>query len=404
MIKKYFNQIRLGAIAAFLLVGAGLFVVVANAATVVTSYYYTYSCVSDACKAAERAAAEAREASAAAASEKNEYQAEVGRKNGEIATIQADISQNQAEIDDLTVKIENNLKKLDQLRESIKKTVVKLYLEKDVSGLEIIASSDSVVDFTTKQSNQEVIQAKIKSIVEETKKFKSELETQQQLVLHKKQDNEARSAEVEQARGELASMAAEWAGREAEYANVAKEKESERVALMTAQQHAVQQILGGPSSNQQCGGGYPYCNYGINAGADPWNLFYRQCVSYTAWRVHNAYGYMPKFGGFKGYETSFWSAYRPNIPNNGSVSGHALYWLDQAATMGIPYGSTPKVGSVGVMGPTASNWYGHVVWVEAVNGDSIWFSDYNRAGVGMYGESSAHKSAFTYIYFGDWNR
>jgi surface antigen len=372
MIKRY---VKIGFFSALALVGLGFFAVNADAATR-TTYYYTYECVSDACKAAERAAAEARDAAADAASAKSEYQAEVGRKNGEIAAIQADINQNQAEIDDLTVKIDNNIKKLEQLRESIKKTVVKLYLDQEVSGLEILASSGSVVDFTTKQASQEIIQGKIKSIVEETKQFKAELETQQQLAQQKKQDNESRHAEADQMRSDLASLAEQWAGREAEFTSTANAKEAERVELMTRQQHEIQEILGGPSSNQRCGGGYPYCNYALDGGVDPWGMYYRECVSYTAWRVYNAYGNMPYWGGH----------------------GNANQWVNNAINAGIPTGSTPKVGSVGV---SFGGYYGHVVWVEAVNGNTVFYSDYNRAGPGMYGENSAGAGAFTYIYFGD---
>lgn len=374
MLKKYSKQLKIGLVGAFVLAGFGVFVSNINANAV--SYYYTYECVSDACRAAERAAAAARDAAASAASEKNEYQAEVGRKSNEIAAIQADIDQNQAEIDDLKIKIDNNIKKLEQLRESIKKTVVKLYLEKDISELEMLASSDSVVDFTTRQSNQEIIQAKIKSIVEETKKFKAELETQQQLAQQKKHDNEARYAEVDEKRSELADMAAQWAGREAEFTNTANAKEQERAALMTQQQHQILEDLGGPSSNQRCGGGYPYCGYALDGGVDPWGMYYRECVSYTAWRVHNAYGNMPYWGGH----------------------GNANQWVNNAVAAGIPTGSTPKPGSVGV---SFGGWYGHVVWVESVVGSTVYYSDYNRAGPGMYGESSAHASAFTYIYFGE---
>lgn len=364
----------IGAVGSLVLAGLGFFV--SSNTNAFTTYYYTYECASSACKKAEAAAASARDSAKNAASEKNEYRVEVSRKNSEISAIQADINQNKAEIDDLTVKIDNNLKKLDQLQESIKKTVIKLYLDKDVSGIEILASADSVVDYTTKQTNQTVIQEKIKTIVEETKRAKAELETQQGLANQKKRDNEARYSQVDQKRSELSDMAAKWAGRETEFTNTAKAKEEERSNLMSVQQHAIQQELGGPSSDQRCGGGYPYCMYALDGGIDPWGMYYRECVSYTAWRVHNAYGNMPYWGGF----------------------GNANQWVSNAINNGIPTGSVPKPGSVGV---SFGGWYGHVVWIESVSGDTVYYSDYNRAGPGMYGEASASAGTFTYIYFGD---
>jgi surface antigen len=339
-------------------------------------YVYWYECSSKACKEAERKAEEARGQAEDAAQVKNKYQQDVDRKTSEIYAIQADINKNQAEIEDLKIKIDNNEKKLARLRESIKKTVVKLYLETDVSALEILAGSNSVVDFTTKQTNQQIIQDKVKMIVEETKKAKAELEAQQKLAKSKKNDNEARKADVDARRSELRQLKDEWAHKQYKYENEAEVQDEERRQQMTEQSRLVRQTFGGGDSSQ-CGGGYPYCEYALDGGVDPWGMYYRECVSYTAYKVNAAYGNMPYWGGH----------------------GNANQWVANAQNEGIPTGSTPKVGSVGA---SSAGYYGHVVWVEKVDGDTVYFSDYNRAGAGMYGTSSSSASSFTYIYFGEW--
>ncbi|MDR1197117.1 MAG: CHAP domain-containing protein [Candidatus Nomurabacteria bacterium] len=339
-------------------------------------YVYWYECSSKACKEAEQKADAAREQAEDAEQVKNKYQQDVDRKTNEIYAIQADINKNQAEIEDLNLKIDNNEKKLDQLRESIKKTVVKLYLETGVSELEIIASSDSVVDFTTRQTNQQIIQDKVKMIVEETKKAKAELEAQHKLAKAKKTDNEARKADVDARRSELQDLKDEWAGKQYKYENEAEAHDEERQRQMTEQSRLVRQTFGGGTSSQ-CGGGYPYCDYTLDGGIDPWGLYYRECVSYTAYKVDATYGNMPYFGG----------------------RGNANEWVSTAQSYGIPTGSTAKVGSVGV---SYAGYYGHVVWVEKVEGNTVYFSDYNRAGPGMYGTGSASASSFDYIYFGEW--
>jgi surface antigen len=107
-------------------------------------------------------------------------------------------------------------------------------------------------------------------------------------------------------------------------------------------------------------------------------MYNRECVSYTAWKVYSTYGYMPYWGGV----------------------GNANQWPGNAARAGIPTSSTPRVGSVAVWNV---GYYGHVMWVEAVNADgSIWISQYNYDFNGRYSEmyvSAGMASNLTYIYF-----
>jgi surface antigen len=369
----------IGIIAAVLTVGISILAFNLDAEARI-EYYYT--CSSEACKAAEAAAAAAKSSAASARSEKTAYQGEVAQKQSEIAAIQAEIDVNKAEIADLDVKIEDNEAKLNKLRDSVKRTIAMLYVYQDVSGLELLASSDSVVDFTARQTNQEVIQSKMKRLADETKVAKAELETQQKLVREKKQANEDRRSAADAIRAEMQQLADEWAGKEAEYNQFAKEKEAERAAAMTVQQREVQDYFGGPGSNQACGGGYPYCGYKLDGGIDPWGMYYRECVSYTAFKVSERWGKMP----LRGTEYSF------------GGRGNANEWVLTAKAVGIPTGSAPKVHSVGV---SYIGYYGHVVWIESISGNTVYFSDYNRAGPGMYGTGSASASAFEYIYFGD---
>ena len=84
--------------------------------------------------------------------------------------------------------------------------------------------------------------------------------------------------------------------------------------------------------------------------------------------------------------------------------GNANQWVNNARRLGIPYGSTPKPGSVGI---SLSGPWGHAVWVEYVRGSRVGISQYNYRinGVpGQYSEMEVNAGAYTYIYFGEWNR
>ena len=116
----------------------------------------------------------------------------------------------------------------------------------------------------------------------------------------------------------------------------------------------------------------------MNSYVDSWGMYSRQCVSYTAFKVAQAYGNMPYWGGV----------------------GNANQWPGNARAAGIPTGSTPRVGSVAVV---SSGQYGHTAWVEAINPNgTIRISHFNVNWTGNYAVwDNLSPSYFdTYIYFG----
>ena len=124
-------------------------------------------------------------------------------------------------------------------------------------------------------------------------------------------------------------------------------------------------------------GGYPYsgvCPRLKDAYADRWGMYICECVSYTAWKVYQTYGYMPYWGG----------------------RGNANQWINNARAAGYLVTSEPRAGYVGI---SLSGPYGHAVWVEWVSGDQVHVSQYNWTR-GEYSEMTVNKRMFTYIYFG----
>jgi surface antigen len=157
---------------------------------------------------------------------------------------------------------------------------------------------------------------------------------------------------------------------------------SSQISSLRAQQAAANSKLGsGLTAGDPGHGGYPskWANAAQDSMLDSWGLYNRECVSYTAWRVYDTYGYMPYWGGV----------------------GNANQWPGDARAAGIATGSTPKANSVAIWNVGV---YGHAMWVEAVNSDgSLWISQYNYSYNGQYSEMSVPASqarTFTYIYFG----
>ncbi len=94
----------------------------------------------------------------------------------------------------------------------------------------------------------------------------------------------------------------------------------------------------------------------------------------TASSVNHAPG-SSKNGYPYGYCT-YYVATRRYVP---SSWGNAKAWLSSASRAGYSTGSQPAVGSIVV---TAESWWGHVAYVESVNGGNITIAEMNAVGWG----------------------
>lgn len=131
------------------------------------------------------------------------------------------------------------------------------------------------------------------------------------------------------------------------------------------------------------GDNYP-SEWQVGWGVDPWNMYWRQCTSFVAYRLHTENGFtLPR-----GY-------------------GNAVQWGSYAQQQGHVVNQEPAVGAVAWYGSGAfgASAYGHVAWVAEVNGDQVTLEEYNyNTGQGpeKYHRRTIHKSQATgYIHFKD---
>ncbi len=331
------------------------------------------------------------------ASQAESFQKEMDALTAQKNVIQGQINLKQAEYDKLVNDIAVNEKKIVDNQDALGSTIADLYVSGDISPLEMLASSQSITDYVDKESYRNAVKDTLTQTIGSIKKLKKQLEEQ-------KKDVERVLAEQKMARDALvakenqqASLIAQTRGQEAAYNKLVGERESQKLALQKQQQAAIEAALrrGGGSINVLPGdpnkGGYPWeagCWVDANAwshggsggdGTDPLGYGCRQCVSYTAWKVGQRTGDFPRY----------W--------------GNANMWPNSARKAGYNTGGTPRANSVGVISAGA---YGHVVWVEAVNGDGTidisQYNYYNAGGPGWGHYSKMRVSAATYdtyIYF-----
>lgn len=320
----------------------------------------------------------------------NSLQAELARLNAEKATIQGQIKLTQAKHDKLKDQIKETEEKIADNKDALGITLADLYVDDTISPLEMLASSDNIGDYVDKQTYRTAMSEQLNKTIKEIDSLKRELEKQKKAVDRVLADQKAQHEALAAKESERQRVLSVTKGKEANFKKLAQERQQQVEEQKRLQQEEVARrlaatggggagfsVLPGSSAN----GGYPaiWANAPQDSMVDNWGMYNRQCTSYAAFRVHQAYGNMPYWGG----------------------RGNAHQWDDNARAAGIPVGSTPKPGSVGVL---HDGGYGHVAWVDQVHSDgTITIDHYNINWSGQYARWRVSAAFFdTYIYFGQW--
>ncbi len=307
-------------------------------------------------------------------------QSELDKINGQITTIQGQIVDSQKKIDNLNAQIKRNEILIKQRRKAMGQVLADMHVDDQISPLEMLASSNSIGDYIDKQEQRSSLRTSLNGKIKEIKALQKKLEENKKLVENTLRDQEAQRNVLSSKQSEKAKLVADTKNDQNAYSALAQKRNSEVAKLREEQAAANRRALGNGVSipgGIPGGGGYPgvWANAPLDAYVDPWGLFTRECVSYVAWKIHSTGRYVPHFGG----------------------AGNANQWPSTAARHGISSGSTPKAGAAAVMN---IGYYGHVMYVESVNGDgTITVSDYNFAWDGLYRNYTRSASGLTYIYF-----
>lgn len=339
----------------------------------------------------------------------NEYNAQASVLAGQVATlkgavdqlqlqvnvIQSQVDLSQAQYDKLIIDIAETEKKIKDNQDALGETIANLYVDQAVSPLELIASSKNISDFLDKQEYRNSIRDQLTASINEIKALKKKLEEQKVAVERVLNDQKGQRDLLASKKAEQQTLLTQTQGQEAAYIQLSESAKAQKQQVQQEQQAAIAAasnrggsavtLPGDPNK-----GGYPseYANASYYAYIpDRWGMYARQCVSYVAWKVYQKNGYMPYWGG---------------VGNANQWPGNARSGYGNGGNP-IATGSTPRVGSAGVI---LAGEAGHIVWVEAVNGDgTIDISQYNYfnaggSGWGHYSKMRVSASTYdVYIYF-----
>ena len=323
--------------------------------------------------------------------------------------IQAQINISQAKYDQLVIKIAETEKKIKDNQDALGVTIANMYVDDEISPLELLAGSRNISEYMDRQEYRASVRDELTSIIAEVKILKVELEKQKVNAKRVLDDRKNQKSALVAKQNEQQQLLNETRGQESEYQALVNTTR-EQIREARAAQALYYARLSNESSSVLLNGdpnkgGYPsyYANSPQDSLVDQWGMYNRECVSYTAWKVYQKYGNMPYWGGIgNAWQWAFsgWVGSGGKQVYYNSGVWHTANYI----RYGIPAGSEPKVGSVAV----SNGEYGHVAWVEAVDGDKITISQYNwyvpsLGGWGQYSEMVVNKNIFQkYIYFGEW--
>ena len=306
--------------------------------------------------------------------------ADANTLKGKIAGIQAEIdaAQHQLDLTNLEIKqtqarIDAANKELDHQKAILKDNLRTIYKQGDVSPIEVVASSRDLSDFVAQQEYLSAIKQKIDDNLKKIDSLKKELGNKKDQLDAQSNQQVSVVAGINAKKAEQQSLLAQTQGDEANYRKLA-DQDNAKIADLRRQQAA---IIASFSSNVHYGGsgGYPWAGAPFpNSIADPWGMYQRQCVSYTAWKVASSRRHMPYWGG----------------------RGNAYQWPGNARAAGIPVDGNPRPGDVAI---SMAGSFCHAMYFESVNGGKVHVSQYNANWDGQYSTSDVSIAGLQFIHF-----
>jgi surface antigen len=307
----------------------------------------------------------------------NDAASKVAQLRAQSAVLQGQINLNQAKSNQISAAISQNEAKLAQQKVVLSANIKSMYLDSTVTPLEMLASSHNISDYLDQQQYQDKIKTKIQDAMAQVQTIQGQLAVQQAQVSQILSDEQGQQQQlyalVAQA-NQLAALAAQSASA----ADAQVQAGNGQIATLKAQQQVALLAKFGnhASGGAACGGGYPgyLCNSAQDSVVDPWGMFNRECVSYTAYKVAASGRHMPYWGG----------------------AGNANQWPSNARAAGIPVDSHPRTGDVAISlaGP-----YGHAMYVEGVSGGDIYLSQYNYGTPGTFSTMTIPSSGLLFLHF-----
>lgn len=244
----------------------------------------------------------------------NSYRDAVDKLQIQIDGTNQAILDNQRQSDEVQNQLVEAQANLDKQKKILGENIRTMYLEGEISTLEILASSNNLSDFVDKQQYRNAVQNKVKSTVDKINELKVQLQEKQRSLTALIKEKQYQKDQLDANQNEQSQLLAYTAGQKAQYDAQVKQTSSRINELRRQQSAAYARLIGSGGRSpvgssityknmevSNCGGGYRYCGYGLDAWvSDAWGLGYaRECVHYVADALTRRGYYIPAglFGG-----------------------------------------------------------------------------------------------------------
>jgi len=320
-----------------------------------------------------------------------DFSDQINKLQQQMAALENQIQTNRARSNALEKEITKAEAELDKQKQLLGQSIKAMYLEGQITTIEMLASSRNLSEFVDKQQYRDAVKDKIKLTLDKITRLKLQLNGQKEEVENLIKEQRAAQEKLDEQRAEQNRLLGLNVQERADL-DVKIQKNAERITELQAQQVlANARLFGGKlPPGVPGGGGYPWGDaVCVHPGAadppcgqydwgypeagiyDKWGYGYRNCTSYVAWKIKQRTGRMI------------------------SGLGDAKSWPTTVGDrVDVDYGQGARVGDAAVI--TAGT-YGHVMYVEAVEGDTAYVSDYNVGGDGYYRAARPIKQAGLYF-------
>ena len=296
------------------------------------------------------------------------YQDAINRLQSQINLLQAQINDNTAQQASLQQQITANQQEIERQKKILGENIHVMYVDGQMSTIEMLATSKDLSEFVDKEEYRTTVKNKIQTTLKQIAVLQNELNEKKNQVEALLTQQRQQQSQVAASRAEQARMLSYNQSQQSSYNQKTKANQA-RIDFLIEQQRKVNdsapdggyyflRFPGGTGSFNP--GNYPYKNAGFgmstapgcndNDGPDRWGYCTRQCVSYAAWAVEASGRTAPKY------------------------YGNAKNWVSAAYRNGVTVTRSPQPGDVAIS--TSGTW-GHAMYVEAVDGDRIYVSQYN---------------------------
>lgn len=304
--------------------------------------------------------------------------------NLQISQLQTQIELTKTKIAELQASLDKAQTELDRQKGLLKESIQELYKKGGASTVELLIGSDSFSQFINEQTYLETLKNGIQDSAEKVIALKQQIQSQQAQQQTLLTQQQAQQSSLQNTQAEQQNLLNQTQGQEAVYQQMVsslRAQQAQVMAAIAAKMAASGTVL---SSGDGSNGGYPtYLNNASQDSiVDPWGMYNRECVSYAAFKVHQAYAL-----GQKSRDMPWWG-----------YNGNAIDWIDNAYAAGIPVDRNPRAGDVAI---AKIGSMGHAMFVEGVSGRTIYISQYNFDYHGHYSEMSlsADNSSLGPLYF-----